>query len=65
MDNNMLEVSFSHLWDAVNDSKKLYSLQKQIILKLLSVIELVLDNNWEGEIKLNKAHRKFLGLEDN
>ena len=31
----------------------IYPTQKQTVLKLLALIELILDNNWEGEIKIN------------
>jgi hypothetical protein len=37
----------------IEDDDKLYHLQKQTVLKLLALIELILDNNWEGEIKIN------------
>jgi hypothetical protein len=40
----------------------IYPIQKQIILKLLSTIELVLDNNFEGTIKVDK---NLLHIEEN
>jgi hypothetical protein len=46
----------------IEGDNKLYPLQKQIILKLLATIELVLDNDFRGEIKLDKD---LLHIEEN
>ena len=59
---DMLNNCVSNALDLVPNCNKLYPLQKQIILKLLSTIELVLDNNWEGVIKVNKD---LLKMDDN
>ena len=52
----------SEITNRIDTSSCIYPLQKQIILKLLAVIELVLDNDFEGVIKVNK---NLLHIEEN